>query len=209
MSDRRLADETTDPWERALLDEARSGGASPRARANTLAALGLAVGGGGGTAARSLRGAKLALGGVGVGAVVVVGALLLRGAPDAPAPPASATPTEAVPARAATIPSAVGSATSVSPSSSPGASAPPAVSEARPVLAAPSARPSVKPAASATDSLSEEVRLIDEARKALYAGDKEGSLRALDEYDRRFPATKPGRLAPEARRLRERAGARP
>lgn len=54
-------------------------------------------------------------------------------------------------------------------------------------------------------SLGEEVAAIDAARKALLAGDTSGALRALDDYDRRFPG---GMLGPEASVLRIEALAR-
>jgi hypothetical protein len=53
-------------------------------------------------------------------------------------------------------------------------------------------------------TLSEEIAVIDRARAAVYSKDRDGAIRALDEYDRRFPK---GSLAPEAKTLRVRAGA--
>lgn len=195
MTDPRpLIEETTDELERALLREARDVGASPELRRSTLAALGL--GAPVPTPPRLLR----------AGALKILGASLILGVGVAayfashreasrPVVPSSSAPT----ALLAPPPPPILPASIAPP---PEAAPPPsvAIASVRPHASAPPPKPS------AASSLTIETTLIDRARQALYAGDKEAALRALDDYDSRFPA---GVLAPEAKRLRARVGALP
>jgi len=193
---RPLIEETTDELERALLREARDVTASPELRRRTLAALGLGtpVATAPATPHRLLRGGALKVMGaaliVGVGVAVYLAAH--REVPRPPAPP-SPPPTQLVelPPPPPPPPASVAPQLAVSP---------PPPASVRPHASAPLPRPS------AGSSLTIETTLIDRARQALYAGDKEAALRALDDYDSRFPA---GVLAPEAKRLRARAVALP
>jgi hypothetical protein len=97
-------------------------------------------------------------------------------APATATPPASDLPTE----------SAAGTAISL----------PPTKDEARAL--APPAAPR-KPNREATDSVREQLALVDRARKALGLGDVPGALRELDRYDRDFPS---GMLSEEVLLLR-------
>lgn len=204
----RLLSETDDPLERTLLREAREYRASDSARAATLAALGLggpppgsSSGGANGSGALGAGKVVLGIAAVGVAAAVVYFAFVdsNRGALVRPPPPATAT---------AIVPPVV-QPTAPRPTVAPETSAappPPAVSVAVPP-ASTHVVPPVAPVAprDTGPSLGDEVVLIDRARAALYDHDKEATLRALDEYDRRFPPSRPGRMAPEAKSLRERA----
>lgn len=196
MTDPRpLLEETTDELERTLLREAREGTASPELRRRTLMALGLGAPAANPPRNPLLRGGALKL----AGAVLIVGAGVLvylasrREAPRLPARDAVA------PTHVAEVPPPVPSA-SVAPVALAPAPTPSTVASVRPHASAAVPRPS------AGSSLALETALIDRARQALYAGDKEAALRALDDYDSRFPA---GVLAPEAKKLRVRAGAVP
>ncbi|CAN5383911.1 hypothetical protein BH09MYX1_BH09MYX1_56710 [soil metagenome] len=208
MSDEpeRLTDETRDPLERALLHEARAGGASEHTRARTLAALGLPNA----PIAQPPHGIGLKVGLAIVGALGVgaLAWLALHGPEQAPIgastmPPSTVErPTPIVTGLA--LPN-LGAATTALPPTIVDVVAPSA-SVAVLASAAPKPRlaPTVKGNAPAY-TLADEVRLIDQARKALYDHDKEGSLGALDEYDRRFPSSGPRHMGPEAQGLRDRA----
>jgi TolA-binding protein len=181
--------ESNDPVEQALLREARDYRASPRARQLALAAavktswlksLGLKIAAG-----------VVALGAIGAWWVHDHGASSSAALPTPPAPPSVSATTPPLPTMQAPV-----------------VSLPPV--HAAPVasaLASAAARESARPAPSGHGStLSEEIAAIDRARKAVYASDKAGAIRALDEYDRRFPN---GTFAPEAKTLRSRADALP
>ena len=196
MTDPRpLLDETTDELERALLREARDGTASPELRRRTLAALGL------GAPVPVAKGPALSAGALkilGVALVVGVGIAAYLASRSAP-PPASA-PVVAASTRLADPPPPVPPSVAEAPSDLlPLPSAAPLAS-VRPHASAPAPKPS------AGSSMAMETTLIDRARQALYAGQKEAALRALDEYDSRFPA---GVFGPEAKKLRARAMALP
>lgn len=198
MTDPRpLLHETTDELERALLREARDVTASPELRRRTLAALGLGV------PVAVAKGPALSGGALkilGVALVVGVGIaayLALREAPPpVPAPMVVASTHLAAPPPPVPLPSV--------------AQAPAALTSPPSALPLASVRPHASsppvPRPSAGSSMAVETTLIDRARQALYAGQKEAALRALDEYDSRFPA---GVFGPEAKKLRERAVALP
>jgi TolA-binding protein len=201
MSDepQRLLGETEDGMERALLEAGREGGASPRAKERTLAALGLsAATAGGAVAARpwwSAGWVKLA-GLAALGGALLVGAWALRRSqPSAPpaderavAPTLAPTSEHTEPAHAVAPPAPEPIALPATP-----AEPPPRV------RMAPVARAPIASVPTAAPSLAEEIATIDRARRALYDHDAHGALRALDEHDRRFPS---GALAPEAQVLR-------
>jgi len=193
---RPLLDETTDELERALLREARDVTASPELRRRTLAALGL---GAPVAVAKSPALSSGALKILGVALVVGVGIaayLASRSAPPhAPAPVVAASTRLADPPPPVPPPSVAEAPSALSP---PPSAAP--LASVRPHASAPAPKPS------AGSSMAMETTLIDRARQALYAGQKEAALRALDEYDSRFPA---GVFGPEAKKLRARAMALP
>ncbi len=178
-----LLDETDDALEQALLREARDYKASPKTRERALAIVGL-----GKTSWMRGAGLKIALGVVAAGAIFG-GWWRMRAPstdtiPSEPGPTLTAETTVTAQATiAATAPAAL--ATSAAP---------------MPVLK------TVAPAQSVRSTLSEEIGVIDRARDAVYSKNREGAIRALDEYDRRFPK---GSLAPEAKTLRARAEALP
>ena len=176
-----LFDETTDPLEKQLLQEAREYKASPRARE---AALAIAMGK---TSWLKTTGWKIAVGVAGVGALVGAWWKLQSPAPigTAPEPRAQVTTEQTVTAHA-TI----------------SATAPQIVTVDTPQPSLSAAVKSIAPAQSAKSTLADEIAVIDRARSAVYSKDRDGAIRALDEYDRRFPK---GAMAPEARTLRERA----
>ncbi len=201
-----MLEETKDATERALLREARDYAAGPETRRRTLEALGVS----GPSPVPWLHrfGWKLMLGVVALGGA---GGLYLLKRTPAPAP-ASPSPTAAAPA----LPPAITTTAPTAPTARTPAAPPPAATTTRPqdpagpAAVAPSPRraasthaASPRPSASSS-TLAEEIAAIDQARQALYANDKEATLRALDDYDRRFPA---GTLAPESRKLRARADA--
>lgn len=192
-----LLSETEDPIERALLLEARDYRASDRARAATLAALGLHGGpSGGGTSGSGALGAGkvvLALAVVGAAAAVVYFAFA------DPKPPVTTSAPTAPIVTAPTVTASIAESSAAPVESA----APPATAVVS--VAVPSASMHTPAPRDTGPSLADEILLIDRARSALYDHDKEGSLRALDEYDKRFPPSKPGRMAPEAKSLRERA----
>lgn len=202
MSDLRpMIEETRDETERALLREARDYAAGPETRRRTLDALGLAAPGGG---ASWLRGAgwKVVLGVVVVGAAA--GLYLTRKAPATtgePVLPAHTAAPELPPAAVATAPAPAVATADTADRPAGGAAA--AVATAPRRAAAASHTAALRPTAS-NSSLPEEIAAIDRARQALYASDKEAAIRALDDYDRRFPS---GSLAPESKKLRARAEA--
>jgi hypothetical protein len=202
---RPLLDETEDPVEQALLREAREVRASDDTKRATLAALGL-VGSGAPPPAKP---------GLGLGAklVLVTGGLLVAGVVvwlASGAPPSAGKGAAAEGSALATTPAPALAPPSASASVVPPPPAPSAVASADPtplVVSVPAPRPSVRPPPAASATFADEVRLIDQARKALYDRDKEGALRALDEYDRRFPPSHPGQMAADAAALRVRARA--
>lgn len=218
---RRLLDGGGNDLERSLLRSARGDSPSDGSRRKTLIALGLAGGVGGAaatttatstatsTAAVAIKGSA-AMGGaaliewIGVGVITgfaVIGAASMI-APKRAAAPISPAHPQGVPnpgpAQSALV--APGPA-NPPPSSPPEAAPPPAplpTEEPAPVEVPKSAAPPpiAQPAAT---SLTYEVAALNRAREALAAGDAAGTLRALDNHNRRFPG---GMLGPEATVLR-------
>ena len=182
---KRLIDETNDPLEQAVLREGRDYRASKRARDLALAAIVKP------SWFKSL-GFKMAVGAIGIGAI---GALWFSWKNPALAPSNDATTTHDVTPVIATAPVAI--------DSMPAVPSPPAVTQIAPSVVA---KPLPTARSQASSSLAEEIAAIDRARKAVYDSDKAGAIRALDDYDRRFPN---GAFAPEAKTLRARAGALP
>jgi TolA-binding protein len=178
-----LLDETNDTLERQLLEEARDYKASPKARAAALAIVG--------TGKPWLKGAGLKISVAVVGLAAIAGVLWMQrpakmGAAIEPTP---AVTTETTVTAHATI-----STTAPAPTADVPADIPPA--KAVKALDAPQQ--------TGKSTLAEEIAVIDRARAAVYSKDRDGAIRALDEYDRRFPK---GSLAPEAKTLRARASA--
>lgn len=179
-----LLDETEDALERKLLEEARDYKASQAARA---AAIAIVVTGKPVSFFKGL-GLKVSLAVVAVAAVG--GAWWMRKpAPRHVEPPAVVT-TETTVTSQPTM-------TTIAPSPAIDPVAEPAIVPVQTAKAVPAQ-------SAAKSTLSEEIAVIDRARSAVYSKDREGAIRALDEYDRRFPK---GSLAPEAKTLRVRAGA--
>jgi len=114
--------------------------------------------------------------------------------------PRVATPTIAGTAR----PAAPRALPEASPATAATASAPVASSAAgasnasRARVAASASSAAAAPSSSAPGGLAEELRLLDEAMRALRSGDARASLRHLDLYNQTF---RPGVLAPEASAL--------
>jgi len=209
----RLLEDGADPFEAELLRSARGDGASAR-RERTLAALGIAgttLAGAGLATAQAALGSAKALTALKVGVLLSVAAigsattvaLVERHARHV------ATPTSAMAASDANAASRAPFAASEARSptlvpSAPAAPDRPAAAVAKstrplPLVRPPEAvRPSTKPLAAA-DPLSEEVSLLDEARRQLVNHDGPAAMRAASTYLTRFPA---GRLADEAQVLR-------
>ncbi|WP_437722113.1 hypothetical protein [Sorangium sp. So ce861] len=220
---KRLGEEETTEFERALLRSWKHESPPASARARALAIAGLAGGTSAApgapaapapapapkaTAGKLLSLAKWSLGmAIGAGLIGAGAALLRPPAPPSAAGPSSepqvalATPTPGEPPAASAPPVAP-----VSPPSEPEARAPvplqasalpspapaPIASPPRSKSAAPRARSApVTP----TDTLGEQVAMIDHARDALGAGDAAGCLSELDAYDRRFPRSAMGEEA--------------
>jgi TolA-binding protein len=206
---RRLLEEGGDDLAVSLLRSARHDAPSPRARKETLAALGLGAGAAVTAAAATSTAASAATAaksgataallkwiGVGVvgGLVTVTTVAVVQSPPPEPAPAVLApTGTRAIasPARSAEPrPVEVTPAPSAEPVAS---AAPEAQKPARPPVSAD------KPEASAKPTLADEVASLDAARSALASGNASAALRALDDHDRRFPG---GALGPEGTVLR-------
>ncbi|WP_437952938.1 hypothetical protein WME98_21125 [Sorangium sp. So ce296] len=224
---KRLGEEETTEFERALLRSWKRESPPASARARALAIAGLAVGTSAAPGAPAAPGAsaapapkaaagkllslaKWSLGAaIGVGLVGAGVALLRPSAPSSAAATSSEPPAVSAPPTAGEPPAV--SAPPVAPAPAPApsepatrapipvqASAPPgpapaaAASPPRPKSAAPRSRSA--PVAS-TDTLGEQVAMIDRARDALGAGDAAGCLSALDAYDRRFPRSAMGEEA--------------
>lgn len=183
---KRLIDETNDPIERELLREGRDYRASRRARDLAVAAVLRPAW------AKSI-GLKIAIGVVAIGAA---GFLFLRSnesttITNPPKPTATEAPTQAIEEPAKTVVDPI-------------APTPPAVTAPTTVTVPRVVPPTIKPAPRST--LGDEIAVIDRARNAVYTSDKAGAIRALDEYDQRFPN---GAMSPEAKALRVRANALP
>lgn len=183
-----LLNETDDALEQALLREARDYKASPKTRARALAIVGL-----GKTSWLKSVGLKVALGVAAAGAIV--GAWWHVRTPPTDVGPADR-PTLAAETTVPLQAAAQATISATAPAAFATSAAPMAVG---PVKA-------VAPTQSVKSTLSEEIAAIDRARDAVYAKNREAAIRALDEYDRRFPK---GSLAPEAKTLRARAEALP
>jgi hypothetical protein len=185
-----------------LLRSARADGPSGRSRQRATAAIALAAG-----ALTTRSTAALAAATVARSALlkVLLGAgmvtLVTAGALDAPV-------TTAVPAERAVAIRPPPRAAPVAPSATARVAAMADPSPAPPVsVAVPSPPPAVKTSATphATDTLSAEVALLGEAKRALGAGQTAAAFTAIATYDRRFPG---GALAQEAAALRIEASAR-
>jgi hypothetical protein len=189
---------------RALLDLARGGDALPRAHRSVLrrrlaGALGLAAPLAISTSAAASVALWVARGLAVIGTAGVVhvaahgGIASMRSEHVSPAPRATVVVQPVVPAPTVT-PSAL-------PPPPPSASAP--LEPPPPPPPAPSAlvhaRPRAAPAPALADALTDEVRLVADARGALESGDGARALSLLAEHDRRFAA---GVLSPEAEALR-------
>ena len=191
---RRYLDAGGDDPKVALLRAGDAESPTSEARLRTLAAVGTAIVGSTTTAtgASKLGGAAL-LKWMGV-ALLVAGAGVYLGRSHV---------------RAAHAPAAATSPTSVTvqlaPTTAPTVEA--LLAPAAPAASAPEARPSSHPlvvarppsSAPAGGSLSDEIATIDEASRAVAAGDANGALRVLDRYQRDYPH---GALSPEATTLR-------
>jgi TolA-binding protein len=134
-------------------------------------------------------GVKIALGVIAVGALL--GMWWRTRAPQADIGPTESRPT-------------VTAETTVTPQATIAATAPAAVATSAAPIPVVKAAPT--PTQAVKSTLSEEIAVIDRARNAVYSKNREAAIRALDEYDRRFPK---GSLAPEASTLRARAEALP
>ncbi|WP_049949842.1 hypothetical protein [Sorangium cellulosum] len=216
---KRLGEEETTEFERALLRSWKRESPPASARARALAIAGLAAGTSAAPGAPAAPASKAAAGkllslakwslgaAIGVGLVGAGVALLRPSAPSSAAATSSEPPAALVPPTAGEPPAV--SAPPVAPAPAPSgpvtrapipvqASGPPvpapaaAASPPRPKSAAPRSRSA--PVAS-TDTLGEQVAMIDRARDALGAGDAAGCLSALDAYDRRFPRSAMGEEA--------------
>jgi len=215
---RRIVEQAPDDLGAALLLAARRERAPVDARARGAALIDVAVGaaapGGVGAAAGaapSLFSRAWILGSV--AAIVGVGAISWQLAATEPpttgtavAPRAQGTPSAATPTMARTAPPAAPTAlqestlATAATASSPIAPSGAGASSASTVRVAASASTAASASSSnAQGGLAEELRLLDEAMRALRSGDARASLRHLDSYNQRF---RPGVLAPEASALR-------
>lgn len=191
MEPRRLIEDSASDLELALLRVGREGGASGRARLQTLSALGVAgsaaVAGKSAAATLSAWSLKSMLAGGALVAAATVGLLTLEPSPSTPAPEVQSAPP--LPVQIEETPSVVAPP---SPEVEPIAAPIPARED--PPAAVPPA-----PRSAPSASIAEELGSLDAARTALAAGDAAGALARLDEHSRRFPR---GSLALEAEVLR-------
>jgi hypothetical protein len=223
MEPRRLLEDDDHPAARALLGAALHERPPDGAAGRAMVALGVASAGMAAAAvasaaaggAKQLSGFSLAAiakwfgGGAVVGLVAAAGAVSgsdagwgkIAGAQVAPAAIEPASQPQRWPAiepRAEREPEPAAD----QPSPSAPVAAPP-VSASKSTSAADQASPSAEPSSArfepGEDPLSSEVRLLDEARRAIASGGGATALAVLDSYDSRHPA---GRLAPEAFVLR-------
>ncbi len=120
-------------------------------------------------------------------------------------PAAASDQAAAADARAAAAPGGAGEQAAPPPGKPQGASGSPApydAAQARPSPAVHEGAPVAPRAPSKAGGLKEETQLLDAARRALIAGDRQGALAQLDAHAARFPD---GKLKLEARALRARA----
>jgi hypothetical protein len=209
MSPSRIA-RSGDPFDRALLRAGRSDDPPRGAEERALAALGLSAE----LAPGSVGARPGGFSGVGWGASLkVIAVLLVLGACGAgvwmatrrPARAGSGLPAQVSgPASApAPSPASVAPASIARPAEPSGGATPPREVGASPGAAAAS-RPVRRAGPGAVDraALSVEVTLVQDAARALAAGDAAAALRVLDTYDRKWPH---GALAEEAGALRVQA----
>ena len=149
----------------------------------------------------------VAVGVVGVGSAVTVGAAVVS-SPEEPPPVVAPAP---APVPAAPVRHGPAQAAAQAPPSPPVASAAPVApvrgpvsATPRPAHSAPSAVATTPPAPQGS-RLAAEIAAIDDAKRTLAAADPDGVLRKLEAYDRAFPQ---GMLAAEASALRVEALAR-
>jgi hypothetical protein len=212
--------------EKQVVDSARGQGPSPRLRRQVEVALGLAAGLPAATVATNALGAsKAAQAGVAAGlakwvgvvsitglaaagATVYVSARAGAGASSLPVPNGTVARTSASAPRPPTSAPRSPIAASPAPSTQEAAPPPPATTAAPATTprSGPAAAPTVPPAPVATvlpsksaPTLSDELRVLDEARAAMETGDSERALALLDRHDREFASPA---LAPEAMALR-------
>jgi hypothetical protein len=213
----RWRDEGASGEELRLLEDARGERPDPALRARTLAALGISGpapdgGGGGGGAGpapaasgRLLSLVKLAGAVMAVGGAITAGVIATRGRSH---PQAAVETVVVLPVSPGAVERAVPEPEP--PPLPPAAPAPapvralaptPARGPIRPRPRATAASASAPPSAGAA-TLADEVRLLEEAQRALAAGDPARALRVCDRYQAVFAA---GKLAPEETILRVRA----
>jgi hypothetical protein len=214
--------------EKQVVDSVRGEGPSPKVRRRVEVALGLAAGLPAATVATNALGAsKAAQAGVAAGlakwvgvvsitglaaagATVYVSARAGAGANSLSVPNGVVARTSASAPRAPTPAprSPIPASPAPSPSTQEGAPPAPATTAVRATAPAsvPAAAPTVPPAPVATvlptksaPTLSDELRVLDEARAAMETGDSERALALLDRHDREFASPA---LAPEAMALR-------
>ncbi|MBN2193045.1 MAG: hypothetical protein JW751_09535 [Polyangiaceae bacterium] len=194
MEPARLIDECPGELEAALLRAGRDVGASNRARARTLAALGIA-----GSALVASKSAAASATGWSVSQVVVGGALAVAATVGVVALTVGS-PSPAVDSVLTTPPIPIAPPTLSAPSAeiSKGILTPTAPSEV-PKRAIRKPRPTPAPRTAPSASIADELKSLDAARSALSAGNPAGALTRLDEHARRYPR---GGLALEAEVLR-------
>jgi hypothetical protein len=209
VSNLKLVPDDPTPLEKLLLDASRAEMPSDDHKARMRAVLGIGLPVSGPLAApppaasqtaaslapppggvlRSATALKVA---VGVGALALIGALWFTRQPRSeplPAPPRLIAPAEPAPAPVA-LPAAPAAAAEIAP-----------LPPVEPTALAPRVR-SAPPAASASDDLSEQIRLIEAARAGVAAHSPRAALIALDSYAAKFPR---GSFGQEAMVLRIRA----
>jgi TolA-binding protein len=178
---KRLIDEGASPFETSLISALRDERPSPELVARMQEGLGIAATSGGAAAtAGAFSWAKLTVVGVVAVGLAGLGYSELRSASAPPAPPPSVKP----------VPAKVEAPKSVAP-------APVAVSELAVQNDPAPARP--RPAPSGAADLKEEIRLLDQARAAVHAGESNEALALLAKYNRRYPR---GQFRQEAQVLR-------